>query len=139
MWRAFVGHAEDGFSDVETAIRLSPHDPARPFWDYHICHLHSHLGQWDQAIPYCLQSVAGAPQFLYPHIDLTAAYGWLGRESDAKAALADLLKLQPNFTVQGFLALVPLFSDNPVFTQQLERLAEGLRKAALPEGDKKTN
>jgi class 3 adenylate cyclase/TolB-like protein/Tfp pilus assembly protein PilF len=139
MWRAFVGRSEDGFKDVETAIKLSPHDPARPFWDYHLCHLHSHLGQWDQAIPYCLKSIAGAPQFLYPHIDLTAAYGWLGRENEAKAALADLLKLQPNFTVQGFLSLVPLFSDNPVFTQQLDRLAEGLRKAGLPEGDKKTN
>jgi hypothetical protein len=32
-----------------------------------------------------------------------------------------------------------LFSNNPVFTQQLERLAEGLRKARMPEGDKKAN
>jgi hypothetical protein len=26
--------------------------------------------------------------------------------------------------------------DNPIFTQQMARLAEGLRKAGLPEGDK---
>jgi adenylate cyclase len=66
-------------------------------------------------------------------------YGWLGRETEAKAALAELLKLQPDFTVQGFMSLIPLFSDNPIFTQQLVRLAEGLRKAGLPEGQAKTN
>jgi adenylate cyclase len=139
MWRAWVGRAEDGFSEVETAIRLSPHDPARPIWDYYLCHLHSHLAQWEQAVPYCLQSIAGNPRFLLPHIDLTAAYAWLGREVEAKASLADLQKLAPNLTVQQFVSLMALVSDNPIFAQQMARMAEGLRKAELPEGAKKTN
>ena len=139
MWRAFVGHAEDGFTDIETAIRLSPRDPARPFWDFHLCHLHAHLAQWEQAIPYCLQSIAGNPRFMLPHVDLTAAYAWLGRDAEAKAALADLEKLAPNLTPQGYASLATFYSVNPVFTEQIARMAEGLRKAGLPEGDKKTN
>jgi len=34
VWRPFVGHAEEGFSDVEAAKELSPHDPDMPQWDY---------------------------------------------------------------------------------------------------------
>jgi hypothetical protein len=41
--------------------------------------------------------------------------------------------LNPRFTVQGFLSLGALFSDNTNFTQQIARLAEGLSKAGLPE------
>ena len=78
--------------------QASPHDPLRPVSDYILCHLHTQLAQWDQAIPSCLQSMAANPQLPYPYIDLTAAYGWLGRTSYAKAALADLLKQTPGFT-----------------------------------------
>jgi adenylate cyclase len=133
LWRAFVGHAEEGFSDVETAMRLSPHDPDMPPWEYYLCHLHSHLAQWDQAIPHCQQSLAASPQNFYPYIDLVAANAWLGREAEAKAALADLLKLNPRFTNKAFVTLGTYFSDNPVFAQQIARIAEGLRKAGLPE------
>jgi len=77
--------------------------------------------------------MARSPQFLLPHIDLTAAYAWLGREAEAKGALADLLKLSPGFTVQKLTSLASLYSDNPVFTQKIARIAEGLRKAGLTE------
>jgi class 3 adenylate cyclase/TolB-like protein/Tfp pilus assembly protein PilF len=133
VWRALVGHAEDGFSEIDTAMKLSPRDPDMPLWEYYICHLHSHLAQWDQAIPHCQQSLAANPQFFLAHIDLVAAYGWLGREAEAKAALADLLKMNPRFTAKSFITLATFFSNNPVFTQQIARMAEGLRKAGLPE------
>jgi len=133
MWRAFVGRAKDGFSEVETAIRLSPRDADLPVWEYYVCHLHSHLAQWDQAIAPCQQSLAASPQFLLAHIDLTAAYGWLGRESEAKAALSELLKVNPRFSVHAFISLGALYSDNVIFTQQIARIAEGLRKAGLTE------
>ena len=81
----------------------------------------------------------GHSQFFLPHIDLTAAYGWLGRDADAKTALADLLKLSPGFTVENFNSLAALYSNNPVFNQQIARIAEGLRKAGVPEREKKTN
>ena len=30
FWKMFLGHSEDGFSGVETALRLSPRDPSVP-------------------------------------------------------------------------------------------------------------
>jgi hypothetical protein len=53
--------------------------------------------------------------------------------SEAKAALVDLLKLKPDLTAKGYRDTAAMFSDNPVSTQQIARMAEGLRKAGLPE------
>jgi len=133
VWRAYVGHAEQGFSDAETAIKLSPRDPVLPVWQYYICHLHMHLAQWDQVIAPCQQAVAGSPKYMLPHLDLAAAYAFLGRDAEAKAEVAEILKLTPGLTVKGLLSFATVFSDNPVFTQQIARLGEGLRKAGLPE------
>jgi len=91
------------------------------------------LAQWDQAIPHCQLSLAASPQNIYPLVDLVAAYAWLGREAETKAALADLLKANPRFTAKSFIMLGTYYSNNPVFTQQIARMAEGLRKAGLPE------
>jgi hypothetical protein len=69
----------------------------------------------------------------HAHYNLAVAYGWLGREAEAKAELAEGAKLVPGATVKGMLAYLRNFSDNPVFLEQIERWGEGLRKAGLPE------
>ncbi len=132
-WKGLVGRPEQGFADVETAIRLSPRDPLLWLWEYYICGLHMHLAQWDQAIAPCQQAVAANPKLWQAHLSLAAAYGWLGREAEAKAELAEALKLFPGFTVKRVISYWSNFSDNPVYLQQIARTAEGLRKAGLPE------
>jgi hypothetical protein len=133
MGRLFRGHAEEGFSGLETAIKLSPRDPVRPIWEVNICHLHSHLAQWDKAIEHCHLAVQGAPYVWFPYADLVAANAWLGRGDEAKAALADLSKVKPGLTAKMYTDEAATFSDNPVFTQQISRMVEGMRKAGLPE------
>jgi hypothetical protein len=91
------------------------------------------LAQWDQAIPHCQLSLAASRQNFFPQIDLVVANAWLGHEAETKTALADLLKLNPHFTIKSFITLSTYFSENPVFAQQIARMADGLRKAGLPE------
>jgi hypothetical protein len=55
----------------------------------------------------------------------------MGRNAEAHAAVAELLKLMPNYTVDRWAHAG--FSDNPVFLKQRARVVEGLRKAKLPE------
>ena len=61
----------------------------------------------------------------------------MGRDKEAKEAAAQLQKLYPGFTVQTVLSWH--WTDDPTFNSQYQRLAEGLRKAGIPEGEKKTN
>ena len=88
----------------------------------------------EQGIEWCNKAAAGLPQVWYPQVDLAAA---LGRDKEAKEAVAQLLKLYPGFTVQTLLSWH--WTDDPTFNAQYQRLAEGLRKAGVPEGEKKTN
>jgi adenylate cyclase len=131
-YRLFLGRAAEAFAGVETAMKLSPRDPSYPFWEYFICHLHGHLAQWDQAIEHCRLAAQALPNVWYHQLDLTFVNAWLGHDSEAKAALANLLKLKPGFSVKAEIEAGAIFSDNPVYAQQIARMAEGLRKAGLP-------
>jgi adenylate cyclase len=132
-YRLFLGRAAEAFDAVETAMKLSPRDPNRGWWEYEICHLHSHLAQWDQAIEHCGLAAQALPDVWYPLMDVVLVNAWLGRDGEAKSALAKLLKLYPGVTCKGINDLGALFGDNPVYRQQIARMVEGLRKAGLPE------
>ena len=67
FWNMFLGHSEDGFAGVETALRLSPRDPGVPWWQFFMCHLHTHLAQWEQAIEWCGKSIASGNDSMYPY------------------------------------------------------------------------
>jgi len=131
FWKLYLGRAEDGFSGLETAFRLSPRDPFVPLWQFEICNLHTSLAQWEQAIEWCEKARAGAPENLYMLVHLAAANAWTGHDKEAKEAVAQLQKAYPGFTVQKYAGLH--FSDDPTFNAQRARIVEGLRKAGLPE------
>jgi TolB-like protein len=137
FFKLFLGHSEEGFANVEKALRLSPRDPGVPFWQFFMCHLHAHLTQWEQAIEWCNKSTASDPTNFFPLVDLAAANAWLGHDKEAKEAAAQLQKVYPGFTVQTWAG--HHFSDDPTFDAQFQRILEGLRKAGVPEGEKKTN
>ena len=134
FYKMYLGRSEDGFSGLETAFRLSPRDPLVPIWQFRVCTLHAHLAQWEQAIEWCNKSVAGAPAYWYPLVDLAAANAWAGHDEEAKEAVAQLQKVHPGFTVRTWTGIH--WTDDPTFNAQYQRIAEGLRKAGLPEGEK---
>jgi TolB-like protein len=139
LWRGFLGHAEDGIGGVETALRLSPRDRDVPIWQYYMCALHDYMQHWEQAIEWCEKSRAGWPDNVSTYVHLAAAQAWAGHDKEAKEATAHLQRLRPGFTVQSYADFTSRTSDNPTFNAQSQRIAEGLRKAGVPEGEKKTN
>jgi TolB-like protein/DNA-binding winged helix-turn-helix (wHTH) protein len=127
----YLGRAEDGFAGVVAAFRLSPRDPSVPWWQFFMCVLHARLAHWEQAIEWCEKSIVGNPELFYPYVDLAAANVWAGHDKEAREAVAQLLKVYPGYTVQKFAGTH--YSDDPTFNAQRARIAEGLRKAGLPE------
>ena len=135
--RLWAGHPDLAIEHAETALRLSPRDPGVPTWQFLMCHLLTHLAQWEQAIEWCGKSIASGNASMYPYVDLAAANAWAGHDKEAKHAVAQLRKLYPDFTVQTWAGIH--WSDDPTFNEQYARIVEGLRKAGLPEGEKKTD
>lgn len=126
--RALVraGRAEEAFAPLETALRLSPRDPLLSLWYFGICHAHTHLAQDEAAIAWCSRS-----SYWVAYVDLASAYAWTGRMNEAHAAVAELRRVMPGYTVERWQH--EGWSDNPVFLAQYQRIVEGLRKAGLPE------
>jgi adenylate cyclase len=118
-------------ADAHAAFRLSPRDPLVPSTQFQVCHLHAHLAHWEQAIEWCNRAITGAPENWFPLVDFAAANAFTGREKEAKQAAVQLQKLYPGFTVQTWMGMH--FSDDPTFNAQYARMAEGLRKAGVPE------
>ena len=135
--KLYLGRAEDGFSGLEAAFRLSPRDPYVPIWQLNVCVLHNFLAQWQQAIEWCEKARASAPENVYALVHLAAANAWTGHDREAKEAVAQLQKVHPGFTVQTYAGIH--WSDDPTFNAQRARIVEGLRKAGLPDGEKTTN
>jgi hypothetical protein len=67
-----------------------------------------------------------APLVINPHIGLACSYIDAGREEEARAEAAEVLRLSPNFTAEAWRQN-QFFSD-PV---ELERHVNNLRKAGL--------
>jgi adenylate cyclase len=137
LGKMFVGRDEDGLAGVETALRLSPRDPHVPWWQFDMCALQVNFGRDEQAIPWCEKAAAGLPQVYLPLLHLAAADALAGHDKEAKDAAAQLLKVYPGFTVQGWASIH--WSDDPTFNARYQRVTEGLRKAGLPEGVAKAN
>ena len=135
----WAGRAAESIAEDETALRLSPRDPGRNMWQYGICHAYTHLAQWEKAVEWCQKSIATDAGTWFPYVDLAAGSAWLDHDAEAKAAIAGLLKVYPGFTVQTFADVAARVTYNPTFADQIQRILEGLRKAGLPEGEKKTN
>ena len=71
--------------------------------------------------------------FWIAYADLAASYAWTGREKEAQATAAELRRMRPDYTVARWLEDGKGWSDNTVFLTEFQRIAEGLRKAGLPE------
>ena len=133
----FLGHSEDGFAGVETALRLSPRDPNVPWWQFYMCHLHTHLAQWEQAIEWCDKSIAGEPEYFFAFVDLAAANAWAGHDKEAKRGrrpIAESLSRLHRADMGGH----PLERRSDLqraIPAHRRRPAQG----GLPEGEKKTN
>ena len=123
---SFAGQAERAIAWGEQGVRLSPFDPLR-YIAYHGISLGNfHLGRYEQAANAARKAIQ-VPGFSFSYALLAASLARLGRLEEAKAAVAQLCKLQPNSSINqqctaaGFIPAVA------------EPLIEALRAAGLPD------
>ncbi len=120
----FAGQPAEAIGLVEKAMRLNPH-----YSDWYLIYIgHSYFltEQHAKAIEEYKRALARNPNFLPPHIELAAIYSILGREAEARAEAQEVLRLSPDFTLEGRRQRFP-YKDAAV----LERNIEALRRAGL--------
>jgi adenylate cyclase len=130
---SFLGRPAEATDYADRAIRLSPHDPM--LYVFHLLKGFAflQLNQNEKAISWLRRAVAGAPQWPLPQALLIVALALTGGEPEAAETLKHYLALHATRarTIAQWKAQMP--SQNPVFLGFAERLAQGLRKAGMPE------
>jgi adenylate cyclase len=110
------------------AERLSPRDPRGWTIAGGICHAHYHRGEFAEALAWAQKALADNPRFISALWFRAASLAKLGEKDKAAAALAAVLKTEPQLTISKLRARA-LFSREDVWQQT----AEGLRLAGMPE------
>jgi len=130
---SFLGRPQKAVEYADKAMRLSPRDPLLYVFYLEKGFALSLLRQDDQAIEWLRRAVAAAPQWPLPRALLAAALAMAGHGAEAQETLKRYLSLSGTRarTIAQWKGQLP--SDNPVFSAYAARVAEGLRKAGLPE------
>jgi len=129
----FLGQPKAAIPQLEKSTRFSPHDPfiALNYNALGRCHLF--MGHVDQAIDLLRKARATSPRYYFIHLNLAAALGLRGDLNEARAALAEGVKLRPELNSLARLRAT-VVSNNVEYLRFREKTTEvGLRKAGMPE------
>jgi adenylate cyclase len=123
----YAQHPDTAIEHFERAMRLSPLDPMHFNALVGIGAAHFDKGQYDEAARWIEQALRERPDATWTYRPLAAAYAQAGRLEQAKQTVAKFLQAYPGMTVSRAVAAVPYGGSMG------ERIAEGLRRAGLPE------
>ena len=122
----FSGEPEKVAPLIEKAIRLNPFYPF--YYTLYIGQAYLVMQRYEEALEALKRSATRNPETLTTHLYLAACYGLMGETAPARAALAEVHRIQPEFSMA---------SVRTMFTYKrasdLNRLVDGLRKAGLSE------
>jgi adenylate cyclase len=121
----YAGRAAESLEPFATAMRLDPH------YSNMLLHLlaqaHFSLGQYEAAVTHLLDRIVRNPDTDASRMLLAASYGHLDRLDEARATWADLLKVNPSFSLEQRARVLPYKEP-----RDFQRIVDGLAKAELP-------
>ena len=121
----YAGGAAEALEAFALSKRLDPHYPSIVL--HYLAQANFSLGNCGTAAKQLLERIARTPGTDSSRMMLAACYGHLGRVEEARAAWAELLKVNPDFSLEQRERVLP-YKDPRDFA----RIADGLAKAGLP-------
>ena len=122
----FAGNAAAAMETLNAYMRLDPHYP--DIMLQFLAEAHISLGQYEDAVVVLKQRQERNPDAATVYALLASCYGHLGHVAEGQNALAELFRINPEFSIEHRRRVLPF--KNP---DDFERRVEGLRKAGLPE------
>jgi tetratricopeptide (TPR) repeat protein len=104
-------------------MRLSRRDPYMGRFQVEVGDAELSLGHFDAAIDEYHRAIDSGLNTYYAYSNLSAAYAQAGKMDEAKTALAEARRLNPNLTVKWMIEHMP----------NLPAVFDGVRKAGLVE------
>ncbi|HUL20634.1 MAG TPA: adenylate/guanylate cyclase domain-containing protein [Thermodesulfobacteriota bacterium] len=120
----FAGRPEKAIPLLQEAIRMNPLGPTQYYM--YLGNALRITGRFEEAVSAYGKALQRAPDNIMAHIGLLATYGMMGREKEARAEAAEVLRTNPKFTMDYYVKTLP-YKDQSV----IDNLANACRKAGL--------
>jgi adenylate cyclase len=121
-----AGRPEEAIPLLKKAIRLNPIGTSNSFESLGTSYVR--MGRFEEAVSAYKQSLLRSPDNIFAHLALASAYILMGREKEARAEAAEVLRINPKFTLDNYAKAVAYnFPDQSA----LESFIVRLRKAGL--------
>jgi tetratricopeptide (TPR) repeat protein len=118
----YMGRPKEGIAQIKKAMRINPRYPEWHLWD--LSWAYYETGMYKEALA-TLRKMNNPPNGV--HRTAAAVYVRLGRLDEARAEIVELLKKEPNYTLET--AKLWPYKD----AAQRDRYVNDLRKAGLPD------
>ena len=122
---AWIGRCEQSIAHIKQAFALSPRDPLRGVWHTIMGLSEACFGRLDVAIAEFKRGIDEGYPTYFPYVFLAGAEAAKGNEAEAKLALAEARRLNPQLTIKWFAEHLPGLPQAII--------VDGWRKAGLPE------
>lgn len=123
----FAGEPEKAIEVVRALMRLDPFfHPLASGW---LGLAYYQTKRYSQALAPLRECLSRMPNYRSARAWLAATYAQLELQQDARAEIAEVLRIDPKHTIDGYYRRVPPYK----LTSDAEHLFDGLRKAGLPE------
>ena len=120
-----AGRPEEAIPLFQKAIRLNPFGPSYLYRDFGDA-LRS-TGRFEEAVSAYKKAIQIAPDNIMAHIGLAATYSRMGREKEARAEAAEVLRINPKFSLDNHVKSLPPPQDQSKRDENIN----ALRKAGL--------
>jgi len=128
-----LGQPDAAIPKIEKGIRLDPHDTASPGAYIILSLAQLLLGHVDRAIELSRTARTRNPRLYFPYIVLAAALGLKGEFDEANAALAEGIKLRPEFNSLKRLRAYTTWGNPQYRALREQTLDLGLLRAGMPD------
>ena len=119
-----AGRPKEAIPLFTKAIRLNPFGP---YWYFlHLGQAYRMTERFEDSVSEYKKALKLSPDSISAHIGLAATYSMMGREQEAKTEAAEVLRLNPKFSLDYAKAISP-FKDQSV----TDNFISALRKAGL--------
>jgi adenylate cyclase len=120
----FAGRPEEGIELIQKAMRLNPHYPPRYLNLLGLAYRTA--GKCDEALVPLRKASTLSPNFVPVHFNLAGCYAELDRLTEARSAVAEILRINPNASLEKQRIFMPYKNS-----ADMERSLTALRKAGL--------
>jgi adenylate cyclase len=117
----FAGRYEEAIPEYKKAIRLNPIPPTNYLFGLGLAYCWTN--QYEESIKWCEKAVRQDPDSFLTRLMMTMVYSRSGREEDARSEAAEVLRINPKFSVEKWGKA----STGP----DKEKFVAALRKAGL--------